>query len=80
MSGLFTIITQVGRQASVLENLLLIFLDEAELLLLSLSYSRGLRVNFAYSELGGLASVATSFALTWTSLLISDFPLTYIYL
>jgi hypothetical protein len=65
----------------VLGNLLLIFLDEAELLLLlSLSYPRGLRVNFTCSELGGLASVATSFALTQTSLLISDFPLTYIYL
>jgi hypothetical protein len=65
----------------VLGNVLLIFLDEAELLLLlSLSYPRGLRVNFACSELSGLASVATSFALTQTSLLISDFPLTYIYL
>jgi hypothetical protein len=42
MSGLITIVTQVGWQASVLENSLLIFLDEAELLLLSLSYPRGL--------------------------------------
>jgi hypothetical protein len=33
MSGLLTIVTQVGWQASVLGNLLLIFLDEAELLL-----------------------------------------------
>jgi hypothetical protein len=80
MSGLLTIVTQVGWLASMLGNLLLIFLEEAELLLLSLSYPRGLRVNFAYSELGGLASVATSFALTRTSLLINDFPLTYIYL
>jgi hypothetical protein len=80
MSGLLTIVTQVGWQASVLGNLLLIFLDEAQLLLLSLSYPRGLRVNFACSELGGLPSVAKSFALTQTSLLISDFPLTYIYL
>jgi hypothetical protein len=80
MSGLLTIVTQVGWQASVLGNLVLIFLDEAELLLLSLSYSRNLRVNFACSELGGLARVATSFALTRMSLLISDFPLTYIYL
>jgi hypothetical protein len=80
MSGLLTIVTQVGWQASVLENLFLIFLDEVELLLLSLSYPRGLRVNFACSELGGLTSVAMSFALTRTSLLISDFPLTYIYL
>jgi hypothetical protein len=79
MFGLLTIVTQVGWQASLLRNLLLIFLNEAELLLLSLSYPRGLRVNFACSELSGLASVATSFALTRTSLLISDFPLTYIY-
>jgi hypothetical protein len=79
MPGLFTIVTQMGWQASVLGNLLLIFLDEVELLL-SLSYPRGLRVNFACSYLGGLASVAMSFALTRTSLLISDFPLTYIYL
>jgi hypothetical protein len=42
MSGLITIVTQVGWQASVLGNSLLIFLDEAELLLLSLSYPRGL--------------------------------------
>jgi hypothetical protein len=79
MSGLLTIVTQVGWQASVLGNLLLIFLDEAELLL-SLSYPRGLQLNIACSELSGLASVATSFALTRTSLYISDFPLTYIYL
>jgi hypothetical protein len=64
----------------VLGNLLLIFLDEAELLLLSLSYPHGLRVNFECSELSGLASVATSFEFTRTSLLISDFSLTYIYL
>jgi hypothetical protein len=80
MSGLLTIVTQVGWQSSALRNLLLIFLDEAELLLLSLSYPRGLRMNFACSELSGLASVATSFALTQMSLPISDFPLTYIYL
>jgi hypothetical protein len=80
MSGLLTIVTQVGWKASVLGILLLIFLDEAELLLLSLSYPRGSRVTFTCSELGGLASVATSFAPTRMSLFISDFPLTYIYL
>jgi hypothetical protein len=37
-------------------------------------------VSFAIREMGGLVGVATSFALMRTSLLISNFPLTYIYL
>jgi hypothetical protein len=37
-----------------------------------------LRVSFSYGELSGLASVTTSFALTQTSLLIGNFPLTSI--
>jgi hypothetical protein len=78
--GLSTIVAKAGWKFFGLGNLLLIFLDETELLPLSLSYHPGLRVSFACGELGGLAGVATSFALTRTGLLIGNFPLTYIYL
>jgi hypothetical protein len=80
MPRLSTIVAKAGRKFLGLGNLLLIFLDEMELPPLSLSYHLGLRVSFAFGELGGLAGVATSFALTRTSLPIGNFPLTYIYL
>jgi hypothetical protein len=75
-----TIVAKPGRKFLGLGNLLLIFLDDTELLPFSLSQFLGLQVSFAFRELGGLAGVATSFALMRTSLLIGNFPLTYIYL
>jgi hypothetical protein len=79
MPGLSTIVAQTGWKVYGLGNLLLAFLDETKLLLLFLSYHHGLREHFTNRELSGLAGVTSWFALTRTSLLTGNFPLTYIY-
>jgi hypothetical protein len=80
MPGLSTIVAQTQWKLSGLEDLLLGFLDKVEPLpLLFPFYPRGSRTRCTSRELSGLASVTSSFALTRTSFLAGNFPLTYIY-
>jgi hypothetical protein len=81
MPGLSTIVTQTGWKLSGLGDLLLGFLNKAGPLPLLFPFTlRGSRTRCTSRELSGLASVTSLFALTRTSLLTGNFPLTYIYL